>query len=289
VDFWAQHKDFVLKVLAGFGVFLVALIVRSIVYGEDLDHAVTANQKESGSIKSMKLLPRDQIQTLETDAEQLQSNAEAYARRIGWDAGTQDLDTILIERTLSHLRRPAGSGNLHDEAVHYHQTLREDLNGGFGQLRLAVRSALVEEAEEKNISVEGGIGFEDVLQVEPQDLLKYLMQLELSARVLRYAIDGHVDAIDSIQIQSEEQQGNPEFNPEFLREYPVTFGIRGPQEAITSILNRLEKDDPTPPVRGLLVERVDKPRDHVGMELTLLAVATDSKATFAQVGKEAGR
>ena len=30
MDFWPQHKDFVLRVLAGFGVFLVALIARGI-------------------------------------------------------------------------------------------------------------------------------------------------------------------------------------------------------------------------------------------------------------------
>ena len=36
MDFWAQHKDFVLKVLAGVGVFLVALIARGVVYGDEL-------------------------------------------------------------------------------------------------------------------------------------------------------------------------------------------------------------------------------------------------------------
>ena len=36
MDFGAQHKDFVLKVLAGFGVFLVALIARGVCYGDDL-------------------------------------------------------------------------------------------------------------------------------------------------------------------------------------------------------------------------------------------------------------
>ena len=37
MDFWAQHKDFVLKVLAGFAVFVVALIARGVVYGDDLE------------------------------------------------------------------------------------------------------------------------------------------------------------------------------------------------------------------------------------------------------------
>ncbi len=45
MDFWAQHKDFVLKILAGLGVFIVAIIARRITYGDELENAASSRER----------------------------------------------------------------------------------------------------------------------------------------------------------------------------------------------------------------------------------------------------
>ena len=83
MDFWAQHKDFVLKVLAGFAVFVVALIARGVVYGDDLEQGQGKNGKMAREVRGMKIADIRAIKELEGDTKRLHKNAVAIIGQIG--------------------------------------------------------------------------------------------------------------------------------------------------------------------------------------------------------------
>jgi len=289
VDFWAQHKDFILKILAGVGVFLVALIARSITYGDELENQQARNASLAAKIRALQVAKESEIQDLQKDADQLQASARALTGQIGWDDSDQPLlEQKLLRRIVGYTRAYAQKG---EDAVQravedFRGAIQEDLNGGFGRLRLMVRQELVEEAKEKNIKVDRdreGIGFDAVTDMADDELLQYLLQLELVARVARAAIDAGVDSFDDIRITSSRGRDEviPGANPAFLQEYAVTVIFTASQDAARAVFNRLEGEAPHVPIAGLRMGRVKRPVDHVSVELTLLATAVNPDVKFA--------
>ncbi|HEX5138019.1 MAG TPA: hypothetical protein VFY93_13670 [Planctomycetota bacterium] len=282
MDFWAQHKDFILKILAGVGVFLVALIARSITYGDELESEQATNASLVSRIGSLRVAKQSEIQELQKDADRLLENAQTLTGQIGWDLSDDRLDQKLLRRILRYTRTYAQQG---DDAVQraaedFRSAIHEDLNGGFGRLRLMVRQDLVEEAKEKNIRVDKdreGIGFDAVTDMADDELLQYLMQLELVARVARAAIDARVDSFDDVRITTSlgRDEVIPGANPAFLKEYAVTIGFTASPDALYSVLNQLEEDAPHVPFATLHLARVKRPENHIGVEMTLLATAAN--------------
>ncbi|MHC4817907.1 MAG: hypothetical protein ACYTF8_07620 [Planctomycetota bacterium] len=288
MDFWAQHKDFVLKVLLGFGVFLVALIARGITYGDEVDVARKANSGAAAKIRRTKIASLTAISQIEADAARLAANAQAITKEIGWNAADEALELKLIQRTLSYMRRYQGEGarELTAEADRRRQAIRDDTNGGFGQLRLMVRDDMLEEAGEKNIDL-GSIGYENLVQFDDSELLKYLLQLELAARVVRYAIDARVDSLEGVRItERAKREVVPGANKEFLQEYAVQVSFTSGQKAALDVLNRLERDLPRAPLRAFQAERAARPADHIVVELTVMAVAANPEVPFVDEEKE---
>jgi len=287
VDFWPQHKDFVLKVLAGFGVFLVALIARGITFGDELENASRRNRARASGISRIKLATPRERREIAQKTEKLKRNISAMGEELGWDRSNDRIEIDLIRRALGYMGRyRRGGTDRSDEiaaaAAADWEAIKANLNGGFPQLRLKVRDSLVEEASEKNIQVREGIGFQSVLQIEQEELLKYLMQLELAARLVRACIDAEVIAVDEVRIDTQRSGREPIVgaNPELLEEYPVTIRFRGSQEAMTAVLNEVGTRRPQVPVRGLLIDRLQRPPDAVGVELTVLALAFDARVPF---------
>lgn len=284
MDFWAQHKDFILKVLAGVGVFLVALIVRGMTYGDELQKEESTNQQLARKVKMLKIAPLPQIEATEKDTEALEKDAETITEQIGFDLGKDGLQMDLLKRMVGYTRRYRD--NVDQEAQRHRDALQQDLDGGFGQLRLMLRQELSEEASEKNIQLPG-IGFENVLEVDEGEVLKYLLQLELAARVVRYAIDAPVDAVTDLTITTKQREvAIPDANPDFLQEYAVKVALRGSQASIANILNRLEEELPRVPLQKLQITRVTRPADRIDVDLTLLAVAADPRVPFAAPEKK---
>lgn len=288
MDFWAQHKDFVLRVLAGVGVFLVALIARGIVHGDDLEKAVRKNGVLRNQIRNLKIIPPAKVTALEKARDDLRSNVRGFVDQLGWNATRGDLDLHLIERTLGRLRRvrEAGEGAAASEARSAREALRADLNGGFGQLRLSVDADLRDEAGEKNMKLAEEIGFSSLRSLDGAELLKYLGQLELVTRVVRYALDVRAQAVEDIGIQTERSEPVPGANPQFLQEYAVRVRIRCSQAGQAQILNRLLADAPGVALREWRVRRLDQPADQVSVELIATVLLGNPDVPFAAPGKE---
>ena len=127
----------------------------------------------------------------------------------------------------------------------------------------------------------GGIGFETVIDLQPEALLQYLLQLELVARVVHYAIDARADGIEELRIETRSDlEVIPGANPEFLKEYPVQIRLRCSKEALAKVLNRLDAEPPSVPLRELRIDRTDRPLNHVVVQITALAVATSTEVPF---------
>jgi len=292
VDFWAQHKDFILKVLAGFGVFLVALIARGITYGDDLDQARRANMATAGKVASMQIASISEIEILERDRDALRRNCAAFMAEEGYNSGDPALDATLIRSILKRTRRfqeatEAARDEMTASAV---SDIRADINGGFGLLRGAVQDDCAAEAGERNITLPPALGFASVLQIEQSELRRYLLELELVARLVRYGIDARVAAVDEIRITTRERgEVIPGANPEFLIEYPVTIAFRASEGAVVEILNRLERERPRVPIRDLVINRLERPANQLAVELTLLALAADPTVPFTAPEKQEGQ
>ncbi|MFI5402534.1 MAG: hypothetical protein ACHQ1G_06320 [Planctomycetota bacterium] len=287
MDFWAQHKDFILKILAGVGVFLVALIARGITYGNELETEQAKNDKLVREIASTPVAPMPRIQELEADKERLTESARSLATQVGWNLGDEMLERTLLERILKYTRRYAREGDdgVRRAAEDFRSALRENLNGGFGQLRLMVRQQLVEEANERNIKVTEELGVGSVIQMEPDELLQYLLQLELVARVVRYAIDARVDSVETIGITtagSRRAEVIPGANPDFIQEYEVKLAFTASQPALRTIVDRLEQELPRAALAEMRATRVMRPVDHLSVEMTLLATASNPDVPFAK-------
>jgi hypothetical protein len=289
VDFWAQHKDFILKILAGVGVFLVALIARSITYGDELEKEQAANRSLAGKIRALQVAKKSEIQELQKDAERLEANARALTGQIGWDLSDDRLEQKLLRRIVGYTREYARQGDdaIQRAAEDFRSGIQQDINGGFGRLRLMVSRDLVEEAKEKGVKVDKdreGVGFAAVVDMAEDELLQYLLQLELVARVSRAAIDARVDSFDSVGIATSKGREPviPGANPKFLEQYEVTVGFTASQDAARAVLNRLEEDAPHVPITGLVLRRVKRPVDHLSVELTLLAIAANPDVDFVE-------
>ena len=284
MDFWAQHKDFILKVLAGVGVFLGALIARGITSGDELENEQGKNARLTSEITSKQIPKVPEILELDAIAGRLQENAKTIAEQVGWNLGKKGIEQTLLERILRYTRKYAreSEANVARAAEDARAALRENLNGGFGQLRLMVRKELLEEANEKNIKAEN-LGFENVIELEQGELMQYLLQLELVARVARYAIDARVDAIGDIVITAgKTQEVIPGANPDFLQEYEVKLTVTGSEKSVGAILARLEEEMPRPALTGLVLTRLNRPADRLTAEMTLLATASDPEKLFKE-------
>ena len=217
MDFWAQHKEFVLKVLAGLGIFLVALIARGVAFGDDPSLARQRNATLAANLRTIELAEPATTRQLTENTAKLRENATELIDQIGFNSGNEDLEAVLIRRTLSYLRRHRGatSSQIAMEADGYRADMNANLNGGFGQLRLTVRDELREEANENNVRFEEGIGFENVVSIESYgELRMYLLELELIARVVRALVDARVDLIQDIDIAGRQRDATiPDANP----------------------------------------------------------------------------
>jgi hypothetical protein len=297
VDFWAQHKDFILKVLAGFGVFLVALIARGIVYGDELEAEQSRNRRLAGQIRSRKIVAKKTVASLNRAAEALQANVNNLAAEIGFDASDEKaLRLELLTRIARYIHEIRGGIGDSPEvmAARVQQNFDVNLNGTFGALRLLMRDEILDEAGERNVAVpEEGLGFQSLVSIESGDLLKYLLQLELVTRVVSDAMGMEVrtatgqretisvEAIGEVRIDTADQTPHPlgsGVNPQFLREYEVRITLRGSEQSIINLVNRLESGTPSVPVRTLRAER--RPRDQIEIEMRLLAVATNTSVEF---------
>ena len=280
MEFWAQHKDFVLKILAGFGVFLVALIARGIMYGDDLPDAQRQNKKLAAGIRRLKVANPAKISQLENDALELARNSGKLIAQIGMDASSDDLERRLLRRTLSHLRRYRGEGEADlDEATQARRSaIQANLNGGFGELRGTVHDEFMNEASEQNIGLDA-IGFENLVNVGEGELVKYLLQLELTARILRHAIDAGVDLVEEIRIQTNDREVIPGGNPAFLQEYLVQVRFRSTQRAALEVIRKL-RSAPAAPVRAFSMDQLARPPGRVQVELSVLALAANVEVAF---------
>ena len=95
-----------------------------------------------------------------------------------------------------------------------------------------------------------------------------------------------VVVIEEIRIETRDLEVIPGANPAFLREYPVRVRYLTNDTALSKVINLLEKDRPWVPVRALTMERLKKPEDHILVDLTVMAVVSDTGVPLEVEEKE---
>ena len=71
-------------------------------------------------------------------------------------------------------------------------------------------------------------------------------------------------------------------NPEFIREYAVRIRFKSTLRAAVEVLRRLNDESPTVGLRSMRFDRTTRPRDHVVVEITVLAMAATLDVPFAK-------
>jgi len=296
VDFWAQHKDFILKVLAGLGIFLVALIARGVVFGDDLEKAEQKNQRQANEVRRSQVVPKATVTKLKRAADLLEESTVSMAAEIGWDASDErSLQRELLERVFERIVRARDLADDPKEmARRVQQALAVNLNGAFGALRLRLRDEILDEATERGVGVpEEGLGFAQLVSIESADLTKYLLQLELVSRITHDCLGMEVTSggkswtvamnqIEEVRIDSQDETPPPipGANPAFLREYVVRFKLRGSEAAVLELINRLDDPQYGPRVPILSLKADRRPRDLIDIDMRLVTAAINPKVKF---------
>ncbi len=101
---------------------------------------------------------------------------------------------------------------------------------------------------------------------------------------MRYCIDqgSSVKAIEEVRIETKGQVAVLGANREFIREYPVRIRFKSTLAAAVEVLRLLNDESPSVGLRRMRIDRTKRPRDHVVVEIVVLATAAalDKKVPF---------
>jgi hypothetical protein len=283
-ELWQRYRTFWMPLLIGLGVFLVGLIAVHVVTD---DPAVWQGrvQEKGRDLSSKKVPERGKIENTKTGAEALKTRVDDWTKRLD-QAGLADPLEVGVSEALRAailrgqdpdalraaaarpddpssvevLRAFDGDDVAASHAVQRFEQVRTervgmlrtgDPNVGFVRLLSDVSSELDVRANRADVALRvDNLGFQGAsLQVSRVTLPQRVLNLALIAEVVDLAIRNGADAIDDIRF---ENRANPDV---FVREWPVTFSLRGDMAALRPILSRLTRPDSPYPLLRLLLSQ----------------------------------
>ncbi len=171
-EYWQENKRFVLTVLGGGLVFLIATQVIDPVIGDDLRSTRRTRDSVQRELKESRYLARD-LANARTQNEALAVARDDLAQYVGYPT-----------REEFQLDRSRGSaGNQYFDAV---TRVREDL------LRRAGR---------RNIRLAQDLGLPTLAPTRDDEIARHLDALDLIERVVNLCIDERVERVDKIEIK----------------------------------------------------------------------------------------
>ena len=276
-ELWQRYRSFWTPVLIGLGVFLVGLIAVHVM--SDDPEAASANlQSAGGNLGRMTEPTRAQTKNWPQNVEAYRTRVEDFAARLdqakGQDPYEYAVDTSLQAALLrgcdpDQMRKAiaqpgAGSSEaclyaFEDDAVQAgralarYETIRLDRltllrtgdpNVGFCRLLNDVTSELGMRANRADIEIRPDVlGYEGVTSVTRASLPQRLLNLALVSQIVDLGIRTQIRSIEEVRF---DQRVAVESGVTFLRQYPVTFTLRGDMASLRPILSLLT--DPAKPV-----------------------------------------
>lgn len=171
-EYWQENKRFVLTVLGGAVVFMIATQMIDSFIGNDLRAKKRTRDAVQGQLRESRYLARD------LTAARTQNEALATAR--------EDLAQYVSYPTREEFRLDADKGSAGHQYFAAVQRVREDL------LRRAGR---------RNIRLAQDLGLPTLAPTRDDEIERHLDALDLIERVVNLAIDERVERIDKIEIK----------------------------------------------------------------------------------------
>jgi len=274
-NLWEQHRTFILKVMAGAGVFLVLLVVHCSMQDKSQSDWETENAKKWSAISSKKVPSQTVIAEHQAALEKVEGRMRFLAVRVGETRKGEELRRGIISEIL------AGVGNSSPKRIdRYLHDARTAQKACIVDLASEVNEYLNNKASLVNVVLERDLG-SVVEDMEDAELDRYLICLKLIMRVLELAIEQEVYEVKNVSIGSP-PGGRFEGEAVFVREYPVNLEIRGPADSILEFLEELNDPDRFVPVTELRQVRPDRATRGKGiviadMELAALKIDPDAE------------
>lgn len=277
-ELWQRYRTFWTPVLIGLGVFLVGVIVVHIMSDnpEQAERQVRANRKK---LQNMKAPTPQKATVLRRRGEALREDVIGPDGGGGWaarldqvDGDRKNLVAIAAEQALrAAIIRGAPEaeatsaerlkGRFDDDAVAAEKAYRRfrqlvdqhgemlrsgDPNVAFSRLLSDVWSELRIRANRADVEFETQaeqLGFGSISSVDRATLPPRVLNLALAARMADVAIREGVESIQSIDVDSAIEPGNPS---DFVSLWPIEFTVVGDMAAVKRLLDMLT--DPADPV-----------------------------------------
>jgi hypothetical protein len=259
---WQQHRTFILKILAGLGVCLVCWIVGASLSGEGVDKT-RAKSKTISTRINMNALPAEGDTAAYLDAiEKLRARILFTAERIGDVRQGEELRRGIIEELLDKTNEKSQATR-----DRFLELSRQSPVACVINLAGRAREYLVTKAGESNVLLVEDIGY-DKLQMEPEQIDRYLITLRTIVRVAELAIDAGVFEIKGITINAP-PAGRFAAERVFVTEYPVSLELRGSSVSLIEFVRLL--NDPKDMVVLRRLDRVSVDTTRKGTLDMLLA------------------
>lgn len=280
-DFWARHKSFVLKILAGLGVCLLAWIVGSSLTEKDMDAYESSIGRLRRQIQETKAPPVAAASAYEQAGDRLSERILFLANRMGDLRTGVDLRNGLVRELLdlAGKRTPQNEADFLRRAEVRPESCLQGLVAFFAD---SIRS----EAARRNVVVDDGLGF-DNLQHEAGHLVRYLMSLKTIVTTIRLAMEE--GATEIVQIAIAPPPGGRFLAEEtFVSQFPVRLELRGPSAVLLRILDRLT--DPADfrvltMVGPMQRHRQDREEDLMTMPIEITALRIQPDASLEEVAR----
>ena len=275
---WQRHRTFILKILAGLGVCLLAYIIGSSLSDSDIDSMKLQIEGEARKVKNSPVHSPETARELSAASETLRNRLQFLAARVGETRAGEDLRVGLLSDLLIVVGK-----NTPGTLSEYLKESRQSPKGCLRRILDDAEKTLLADAGLKNVLVERGLGFERV-DMEAGQLDRYLLTLKLILSAVRIGIDEGAFEIRQIGILT--PPGRFEGEETFLRQYPVTVTYRGPSATLFRILEKLNAPEhfrTVQALRRLQKDRQEREEDVMVMELELVALRVLPEAEFVEV------
>lgn len=272
---WQQHRTFILKILAGVFVVLVIWIAGESMTDQSVSSMAQANEGVRRGVSRGEVPADSDTAKIEAAVREMEDQLLFVAQKVGETRKGEELRRAVIARILEQMgENTAENRNLALKAT------RQGVNVVVPRLVGEALAYLDNQARLAGVIFTDSLGF-DKSELEPGELDRYLLTLDLILRVARLAIEEGVTEVKTIGVST---PGGGRFREEegFIRECPFNFEVRGPSESVLRFLERLNDPEHFIVVKNLTrMERDRGVRDEnsitARIEMTGLRIDTDAK------------
>jgi hypothetical protein len=238
-EIWQRHKTFILQCVVGGLIFLIALAVKSGMYGDvEILQGANARLKTErlDDLKNGRAPSKSSIAAQQAKAE----TGVAQIKRLADSVASRESGIAYVRENLTWALGNIGKPDEVDSYVTLYQQLQQTC---LSNLQGAARDELVGKAARLGKSVDETMGIN--AGVAPEQVPAAIHGLAIVTDVVSRALAHEgITSITDIKISQHSRRGRSQSaEASFVKTFPVSMSIRGAPEAVATLLDELNWDD----------------------------------------------